>query len=30
MRLFAEAGGAVTVRRLYVPDLPEAGGVVIL
>ena len=30
MRLFAEAGGAVTVRRLYVPDLPEAGGVVTL
>jgi len=30
VRLFAEAGGAVTVRRLYVPDLPEAGGVVTL
>ena len=30
MCLFAEAGGAVTVRRLYVPDLPEAGGVVTL
>jgi len=30
VRLFAEAGGAVTVRRLYVPDLPEAGGVITL
>jgi len=30
VRLFAEAGESVTVRRLYVPDLPEAGGAVTL
>ena len=30
MRLPAETGGAMTVRRLYVPDLPEAGGPVTL
>jgi len=30
VRLPPEAGGAMTVRRLYVPDLPEAGGSVTL
>ena len=30
MRLSAAAGGVMTVRRLYVPDLPEAGGAVTL
>lgn len=30
VRLPAETGGAMTVRRLYVPDLPEAGGPVTL
>lgn len=30
MRLRVSAGGAVTVRRLYVPELPENGGAVTL
>ncbi len=30
MRLSTEAGRAMTVRRLYVPDLPETGGAVTL
>lgn len=30
VRLCAPAGGVVTIRRLYVPDLPEGGGVVVL
>ncbi len=30
VRLPAQTGGIMTVRRLYVPDLPEGGGVVTL
>jgi len=30
VRLSTEAGRAMTVRRLYVPDLPETGGAVTL
>jgi len=30
VRLPVEAGGAMTVRRLYVPELPSGGGVITL
>ena len=30
VRLPVEAGGAMTVRRLYVPDLPSGGGAITL